>query len=406
MIQLLTTSAHETGLPDRSVHCIVTSPPYWALRKYAGEQGINWPAVSYAPMAGMPVVHVEPMTCELGLEPTPEAYIGHMVLVFRELWRVLRDDGTAWVNMGDSYAGSGGAGGDYNTGGFPGLKPKDLCGMPWRLAFALQADGWYLRSDIIWAKPNPMPESVTDRPTKAHEYVFLLAKQARYFYDADAVREKHARVWDANNGGSMANIELAQMAVDKRGAQEWNHKGDYPLPNPAGRNRRTVWTIPTQPTPCAHFATFPQALVKPCILAGTSARGVCPECGAPWERMVERPKPPSEAFNVARHVDDNNVKMSPLHRSGKASGQKMQKWLDANPPTTTGWRPTCACFGEFHTSVLPQPATVLDPFSGSGTTGKVAVSLGRRYIGIDISDEYHEDIASQRLDGLQIGLPL
>src|SRR5262245_5948516 len=187
-------------LPADSVHCVVTSPPYWGLRDYG--------------VAG-----------QLGLEPTPEEYVAHMVGVFREVRRVLRDDGTCWVNMGDSHAAHGGGGegrmrelypdaperwrgihtaaghGQISGGGgktFAGLKTKDLVGMPWRLAFALQADGWFLRADCIWAKPNPMPESVTDRPTKAHEYVFLLTKAARYFYDADAVREPHAEPWRGN----------------------------------------------------------------------------------------------------------------------------------------------------------------------------------------------------------------
>ena len=238
------------SLPDQSVQCCVTSPPYWGLRDY-GVEG------------------------QIGLEPSPEEYVARLVEVFREVRRVLRDDGTMWLNLGDSYNGSGGAGGDYGPKGlkagqpkYPGrhiqsLKPKDLVGIPWRVAFALQADGWYLRSDIIWAKPNPMPESVTDRPTKAHEYMFLLTKQARYFYDADAVRESNisstTRVISSESSKSINNHDRNDSGVMRVGG------------NPLGRNRRSVWTIPTHPTPEAHFAVFPEALVEPCVKAGSKS---------------------------------------------------------------------------------------------------------------------------------------
>lgn len=238
--------------PDAFVDCCVTSPPYWGLRDYG--------------VAG-----------QIGLEPTPEEYIGKMVEVFREVRRVLKPEGTAWVNMGDSYNGSGGAGGDYNNGGFkegqpkyPGrkatnLKPKDLCGIPWMLAFALRADGWWLRQDIIWHKPNPMPESVTDRCTKAHEYVFLLSKSAKYYYDAEAVKEE-----------ASSNTFFHGSNTFKSGANGDRNDGERcqtGTNNPNGRNRRSVWTITTESTPEAHFATFPRKLVEPCILAG------CPKDG-------------------------------------------------------------------------------------------------------------------------------
>ncbi|MBY6273924.1 MAG: hypothetical protein CW346_17265, partial [Bacillaceae bacterium] len=225
---------------------MVTSPPYFGLRNY-GVDG------------------------QIGLESTVEEYVQTMVEVFREVRRVLRKDGTLWLNLGDSYNGSGGAGGDYAEGGlkegqpkYPGrrldgLKPKDLIGVPWRVAFALQADGWYLRSDIIWSKPNPMPESVTDRPTKAHEYVFLLAKSERYFYDADAIREPHTVDWIGRN------IKSAKGNKDRNDGGKACETG-----NPAGRNKRSVWEISTKPFPEAHFATFPPELPEICILAGTS----------------------------------------------------------------------------------------------------------------------------------------
>jgi DNA modification methylase len=314
-------------LPPRAVHCCVTSPPYWGLRDY-GHPG------------------------QLGLETTPEEYVERLVAIFREVRRVLRDDGTLWLNMGDSYALSGSApprrdhsGGQgletYGKQAYSaasqkparcvphGLKPKDLVGIPWRVAFALQADGWYLRSDIVWSKPNPMPESVTDRPTKAHEYLFLLSKRDRYYYDAEAVRERgvlpaHTRDRRSNFKGESVAVEAAGMPPMAR---------DGAIECDGHRNKRSVWTVATRPYPGAHFAVFPPALIKPCILAGCPA-ACCPECGAPW-------------------VDQS---------------------------------PSC---DHKHQSV---PVVVLDPFFGSGTTGMVAESLGRSWFGIELNPEYEPQI--------------
>ena len=247
-----------------SVQCCVTSPPYWGLRDY----GIDG---------------------QLGLEPTPEAYVTKLVEVFAEVRRVLRDDGTLWLNLGDSYAGSSGSGGvgketlgggkttqRVSRHGFhfaipAGLKPKDLVGIPWRVAFALPADGWYLRSELLWHKPNPMPESVTDRPTKAHEYLFLLTKSARYYYDADAVREPHLSADDPRNRLTYVPKREPTTYAPNRSGQRTRGPSTWP---DAGRNLRTVWTIPTQPFKGAHFATFPHKLVEPCILAGTATGDV------------------------------------------------------------------------------------------------------------------------------------
>ncbi len=347
------------SLPDACVQCVVTSPPYWGLRDY-GVEG------------------------QIGLEPTPEAYVEKMVEVFREVRRVLRDDGTLWLNLGDSYNGSGGAGGDYAPCGlktgqpkYPGrrisaLKPKDLVGIPWRVAFALQADGWYLRSDIIWHKPNPMPESVRDRPTKSHEHVFLLSKQARYFYDADAVREAQNWAGGAGNRNYRAGSENGREA-----------EGQGNKPNPAGRNRRDVWRIATQPMPEAHFATFPEALVEPCIKAGTSERGACPKCGAPWRRVTERGE--NTGKNGRYDASETTLRNDAAKHSGR---------IGETPVYTVGWQPSCTCGCE-----ETIPCVVLDPFAGSGTVNLVAHGLGRSSVGIELSGEYIDIIKSRWVRG-------
>jgi len=368
------------SLPEKSVHCVVTSPPYWGLRDY-GIEG------------------------QIGLEPTPEEYLEKMVQVFREVRRVLRDDGTAWVNMGDNYATGGyephdkGAAlngydcpagwaaasrgqGAMKIAGVGGLKQKDLVGMPWRLAFALQADGWYLRSDIIWAKPNPMPESVTDRPTRSHEYVFLLAKSARYFYDADAVRE--AQTGNAHSRGEGITPKTVKGNGGLIKANESFHRSTAQyIEIPGGRNRRDVWTITTQPTPEAHFATFPEALVEPCIKAGTSERGCCSVCGAPWVRVVEKTQYQPEIVPIGvRFVDESRG-----DKTRKLSGPEYNKSVKKLSET---WQPTCTC------NAGPVPCVVLDPFGGSGTVAKVARDLNRDAILIEINPAYVE-IARRKL---------
>lgn len=268
-------------MPDAGVQTCVTSPPYFGLRDY-GVDG------------------------QIGLEPTPDAYVAKMVEVFAEVRRVLRDDGTLWLNLGDSYCSTDKWGGGQNgntgkhtvdaAGGVPswacrakkdpieGVKPKDLIGIPWRVAFALQADGWYLRSDIIWHKPNPMPESVTDRPTKAHEYLFLLAKSERYYYDAAAIAEAACFASVArrerNDFRDKEGWEDAYMGnppkglSKKRGSYNGKHGDAAFKAFVETRNKRTVWTVPTHGYPEAHFATFPPKLIEPCIKAGCPAGGV------------------------------------------------------------------------------------------------------------------------------------
>jgi DNA modification methylase len=324
-------------LPSESVHCVVTSPPYWGLRDYS--------AVG-----------------QLGLEATPEEYITNMVRVFAEVRRVLRLDGTLWLNLGDNF------------------QDKQLCGMPWRLAFALQADGWWLRSDIIWSKPNPMPESVIDRPTKSHEYIFLLTKSAKYFYDAEAVREP-AQDWGPRDRSNFRN-----GTTDPLLKHHGLTNGDFAT---AGRNKRSVWEISTQPFPEAHFATYPEELVLTCIKAGTSEWGCCAapstssgqSCGAPWVRVVE------EIYRGGDRIPNGDLIRGATRNL--LGGQK--DWDNYKPAKTIGWQASCKCvsFGSLSRNEAPrQPALILDPFIGSGTTGLVALKAGRDFVGIELSPTY------------------
>jgi len=530
-------------LPEKSVHCCVTSPPYWALRSYLDAD--------------------HPDKCyELGCEPTPEEYVANMVDVFRAVWRVLRDDGVLWLNLGDSYASGGrtwrakdrknpARAMGYRPDTPEGLKPKDLVGIPWRVAFALQADGWVLRSDVVWSKANPMPESVRDRPTKAHEYIFMFCKgvwsgppalecsyisdadarwlallldtegnivmkksesksgrvvyglqiafantsrdlmetargiarmgcinerpgvnapvvywqvsnlqarsllariypymivkrdqarlgihaqtilstsdserrtkigrsrgrlrsdeytaqldsfwkrmkslnqfgnpdlsdipdpqygrwatAAKYYYDAEAVKEPYARQY-GDDFGVGANGDYSERG--RADAKGWRGDGGLKTTVPgSGRNRRSVWTVTTEPFSGAHFATFPRKLIEPCILAGTSAKGCCPDCGAPWERVVEKQSSPRDYDSPVRRGNENgwqpscgNVGLRPDHEVHTR---------------TVGWRPTCDCdAGD------PIPCTVLDPFLGAGTVGLVCEQLGRDWIGVELNPEY------------------
>jgi DNA modification methylase len=373
---------------DVRVQTCVTSPPYFGLRDY-GHEG------------------------QIGLEQTPEQYIAAMVEVFRCVRHVLADDGTLWLNIGDSYAGGGG--GNYsksvkqtshgehitNVRNRPdwlastGLKPKDLIGIPWMLAFALRADGWYLRQDIIWHKPNPMPESVRDRCTKAHEYVFLLSKSERYFFDSEAMREDAVgkTLHDLTGPGYKApgqapntgNRKALRTDIESRHRSQING-GQSLMAEPDGkRNRRSVWTVATRPYKGAHFATFPPALIEPCILAGTSEIGHCPECRARWVRDMEVVQESSWAARKAAGHASNRGGSSKIQIDRGATHEFDNRAGGFGTPKVTrqrGWRHTCDC------GLDPVPDIVLDPFMGSGTTAQVAIQHGRQYLGCELNPNY------------------
>lgn len=446
-------------LPAESIHCVVTSPPYWGLRDYGlppsvwgGDSGCehvwgdelvqhqrgqvgNSSTLGGGLQAGGNGRMQEARQgqfCQrcgawrgcLGLEPTPELYTAHLVAVFREVKRVLRDDGTAWLNLGDSYAGQNYRGGRIeslsekqksNTGSLPfvgtqrkcpsGLKHKDLVGIPWRLAFALQADGWYLRRDLIWAKGisflenyagSSMPESVRDRPSTSHEYVFLLSKSARYFYDIEAVKEP-----STGQKGEAANFARTTKdhLIPNQSAKQ-HRENREPTEDNGKRNLRSVWVINSKGFPGAHFATFPPALIEPMIKAGTSERGACPRCGAPCERVVEKTFIPQQDVSLQRGVRGGNGQ-KPLNESNTWQGFPR----GTTQSETVGWRPTCACLGGFPGDEInqaepltPIPSTILDPFGGAGTVGLVAEKLGRDAILIDLNPEYAEMARRRILD--------
>ena len=520
-------------LPAESVHCVVTSPPYWGLRDYGTALWIGGSSAcdhkhktehqkQGATSARKGRANVEAQrsenfiaTCKrcgaervdkgIGLEPTFDEHLANLVAVFREVWRVLRDDGTLWLNYGDAYAGGGrglGSGKQLTNKGSAfqppfhpeGFKPKDLMMMPARVAMALQADGWWLRSEIVWHKPNPMPESVTDRPTNAHEKLFLLAKSSRYFYDAEAVRV--SAKWTRENNPEWQHQRAATN--EKKGCGNRNAKsgGFTEWSAESGANLRNVWTIPTHSFKEAHFATFPPALVEPCIKAGTSERGVCGECGAPWKRQTMKGAPLKDQMaacgaDSTGGYSGQSMKDYAAAGAQDASATKRRILEGMRERKTTGWVPTCCdCHVPIMTPVPdgdvrsdptmqtgrkglnrerntnstramtrgeqrdyarqirasenreqirglageafdhyvrtdqsgarplppdvlaqciergwlkpasaqcdcackdagdPVPATVLDPFAGSGTVGEVALAHGRSFIGVEINAEY------------------
>lgn len=453
-------------LADRSVHCVVTSPPYFQMRDYGtakweggdpdcdhvanpnatkkyGNPDMNRKSGSRENtiVAGYysdicPKCGAKRIDNQLGLEGSPQAYIDNMVQVFREVRRVLRDDGVVWVNMGDAYnakpAGklsrkyvvdqTVGDGAfrrkalNHKSGNLDsrdpkslsvedlqqfGIKEKDLMGIPWMLAFALRADGWYLRSDVIWFKTNPVPESVRDRPTKSHEYVFMLTKSNRYFFDMESVRVKYTQPinrWGGEkivpNGFSPRDVEIGTQLYRDRNMR----------PNEDGRHMRSVWyaeeeeyrqflewkqrmvdfcdvwTIPSRASGYKHYAQFPLELVTPCVMASTSEKGVCAYCGQPVERKIERGTSTADVGGE----DNGDI----LFRN---DGQKYSGRMCETEIKTVGWEAMCSCYDG--TTV---PAIVFDPFLGSGTTMLEAERLGRRGVGIELSMDYIRDITMHK----------
>lgn len=317
---------------------------------------------------------------QLGLEPNPEEYVARLVVILREARRVLRLDGTLWLNLGDCYTSGGrdyrapdSKGGDSGAArGMDvrpdtpaGLKPKDLVGIPWMVAFALRADGWYLRQENIWNKLNPMPESVLDRPTRAHETVFLLSKSRRYYYDAEAVKEP-----DGGKPSGNGFERPERISMEGRGSPEpW-------LPG-GGRNKRSVWTIPTRPFGEAHFATFPPDLVIPCVLAGTPPK-TCAQCGAPWRRMLEA------TGEMIQQANGPGTIKAHRESKGKHGATSVFETGFKAERRTVGWEATCD-----HDDESGRPV-VLDPFCGAATTGLVATQQGRNFIGIELNEDYAE----------------
>jgi DNA modification methylase len=344
-------------LPERSVQCVVTSPPYWGLRDYrAGDR-------------------------ELGREYTPGEYAARLVDVFRGVRRVLRDDGTVWLNLGDTF------------GPRPGHKHPGLVNVPHRVLFALKDDGWVHAMEHVWAKPDPMPESVRNRCTRAHEYVFLLAKSARYYYDNEAIKEAGMQTPQRR---FTSTYKTPPERIGERGTHAV--RGERAADGADARNKRSVWTLSSGGGYAgAHFATFPRALVEPCVLAGTSARGCCAGCGAPHRRRVEGERVPTRPGKVSKVYEPGNNKQdtgddrrlrgfNARWREGHVVGNR-DPGRHVTTTRTVGWEPTCPC-GD---GGAVRPCVVLDPFVGSGTTCLVAVDLGRAGWGIELSEEYLRD---------------
>jgi DNA modification methylase len=369
-----------------SVQCCVTSPPYWGLRSYLPDSDDMKPLE----LGGEPLHDC--LAWARGEAPCATCYVCHIRTVFAEVWRVLRDDGTCWLNLGDGYASGGRTeydpdqklpqrGGPHRNAStaIGVLKPKDIIGMPWRVALALQSDGWYLRADIIWHKTSPMPESVTDRPTRAHEQIYLLSKRARYYYDATAVRQP-----STGQKGMAVDFRRSSEGCLVPGQAAKQHRQDRTRTEDNGyANLRDVWTFATAGFPGAHFATFPPEIPRRAILAGTSERGACAQCGAPWVRVTERKGSTSRAVGKSQEKRDAGLATA---FSGYEDGSVGPTF------TTVGWAPTCKCGCD-----ETVPCVVLDSFAGSGTTCAVAVDLGRRFVGVELSEAYCE-LAAARID--------
>ena len=427
-------------LPEKHFQMCVTSPPYFALRSYLAADHPDKPL-------------------EIGSETSIEAFVATMVEVFRSVWRVLRDDGVCFVNLGDSYdSGTAGPRKPSQTGrhGYWAnplidqrvttavTKPKDLLGIPWRVALALQADGWYLRDAIIWWKPAPMPGSQRDRCTPSYEYIFQLTKRPRYYFDINAVREPSKtapqgsiskpsyddRKWEDRTDGSdgcrppmtMNNREYDPAGRIPRNVQhlEWSEEDVAALVEAllirlnAGPHNPNILQMASEGFPGAHFATFPRALPEWCIRASTSEKGCCPECGTPWVRMTESERVATRpGKNSKVYVDPEG---SPYEQhAGEIVGNRDPK-RHCTSTRTTGWQPGCGCYGWADgtdprdgtkrpvllssIAMEPVPCRVLDPFGGAGTTGLAAIGLQRHCTLIELSEDYCDQIVKRLRDGL------
>jgi len=379
-------TARLQDLPAASVHCVVTSPPYWGLRTYLPDDH---------PAKGL----------EMGAEPTPEEYIRRLADVFDQVRRVLRPDGTMWVNIGDSRTGSGGAGewsqranlrqeqtarafvqrrGNNPNRSVEGLADKQLVGIPWRLALELQRRGWWWRSNIVWHKPNPTPGSAKDRPQDSHEAILLFAPSEHYYYDAEGYREPttgNTRLCD-NVGGPKTLIAPKGAGNNPSRKKALKHLG---LPDRACRD---VWEMNVSKFSGEHFAGFPPELPRRCILLGTSAKGCCPACGAPWQRVVQRERlldrEPCKTLLPMRTVDKHNP----------SSAQGVGHARSGTRTVTLGWTAGCDC-----NAGDPIPCTVLDPFLGAGTTAIASLQLGRSCVGIELYNKY-ANMARRRITGI------
>lgn len=417
-------------LADESVHCVITSPPYFGLRRYKGlpdsiwggneECGHRWGL----PQTGITKVAKQGMTetikyniavpdskppasntcllCgawkgQLGNEPTIELYIQHLLEIFREVKRTLRKDGVCFVNISDSYNGSGHKDTQINSPkqmtnlgateqrgtNVLGIKPSDLCLIPERFVLAMQTEGWYVRQRIIWHKPSCMPQSVKSRPTTDYEFIYMLTKSqsSKYYWDAEAVRER-AESWGTRNRSNMRNGTDDPLL---------KHHGLESDTNPNGRNLRSVWSINPEAKPkwlSGHYATFPLELPMRCIKAATSEYGCCAECGKPWERLVE--------------IDDPNNRLGKGyhdHKDDSFRGQRGVFPAEGRPVTKTlGWRKACKCNTEERV-----PCVVLDPFCGTGTTLEAAARLGRKSIGYELSETYCKLSVKRNSQGIMGG---
>ena len=430
-IKILQGSCLETlsSLEEKSVNTCVTSPPYWGLRDYGtGEWQGGDPDCNHVKSENKhggqrsdrdqegykKLYNYKCLQCgavrkddQLGLEETPEKFVENLVNVFREVRRVLRDDGTVWLNLGDSYSSGGrktttnqSLRGDNEYGvtrpkPSDGIKEKDLVGIPWRVAFALQADGWYLRQDIIWHKPNPMPESVKDRCTKAHEYIFLLSKSPKYYYDNEAIKTKASDATEIRNKNKFNGAFKGQL---KGSPNEKRWQEGRPIDEPkfsidGKSNKRSVWTVTTKPYSEAHFATYPPELIKPCILAGCPEK-VCSNCGEPYVRKLKE-------INIEPKIVNQNKTKTKKFESSMGGGGTSFKGHSGNfkkdgtpvtkPKKDLGLQKQCVC--ETNETKF---GTVLDPFGGSGTTAQVSNNLNRNAILCELNPEYVE-IAKGRL---------